>query len=419
MNIWIVNPFDDLPDEAGRPLRYWQLSRTLTAQGHAVVWWSSDFSHRLKSYRSGTVRTMDGFQVRLVHVPAYQRNVGLARLRNHRLFGSKWEAMARRAVASGEVARPDRIIVSMPPIETAKHAFRLREIWGGPVVVDVQDAWPETFLRLIPGPRWLGRMLGSVCFATQFRAARCAYRGADRISACAQTYLDLAVLRGATAPTLICCHGTRLGVSVEDREFPERFREDNPLRLLHVGAMGRSYDLATVVAAVARLHRAGCPISLHLVGQEPSGCRLRRIARWHGVPISDDAERVGVHFHGYLKGVDLRAWLLKAHVGLVAMDPGTLVGIPNKLVDYCAAGLPVLSCLGGETAQLLDRYHAGIQYGFRDVTSLSQVLTRILQRPALLDSMARGSGGLARDHFDARLAGEALAGLVVRAAVAT
>ena len=42
-NIWIINPFDQLPNESDVPLRFWTLSKVLASQGYRVIWWSSDF----------------------------------------------------------------------------------------------------------------------------------------------------------------------------------------------------------------------------------------------------------------------------------------------------------------------------------------------------------------------------------------
>lgn len=51
MNIWIFNPYEPLPHEGAVRLRYASLAAALIAQGHAVVWWSADWSHALKLRR--------------------------------------------------------------------------------------------------------------------------------------------------------------------------------------------------------------------------------------------------------------------------------------------------------------------------------------------------------------------------------
>ena len=42
-HIWIINPFDPLPNESDIPLRFWSLSKVLAKQGYKVTWWSSIF----------------------------------------------------------------------------------------------------------------------------------------------------------------------------------------------------------------------------------------------------------------------------------------------------------------------------------------------------------------------------------------
>ena len=84
--VWVVNPFDQLPNETDLPLRYWTLCRVLAEQGNEVIWWSSDFSHLTKTKRRPCPDT-DGFAVRLIETPPYTKNISIARLRNHKAFG--------------------------------------------------------------------------------------------------------------------------------------------------------------------------------------------------------------------------------------------------------------------------------------------------------------------------------------------
>ena len=39
MNVWIANPFDNLPPEGARPQRYWLMARAFARAGHAVTLW--------------------------------------------------------------------------------------------------------------------------------------------------------------------------------------------------------------------------------------------------------------------------------------------------------------------------------------------------------------------------------------------
>ena len=52
MNVWIVNPFDNLPVEGYRPQRYWLMSEAFARAGHAVTFWTQDWSHAKKKRRA-------------------------------------------------------------------------------------------------------------------------------------------------------------------------------------------------------------------------------------------------------------------------------------------------------------------------------------------------------------------------------
>ena len=67
----------------------------------------------------------------------------------------------------------------------------------------------------------------------------------------------------------------------------------------------------------------------------------------------------------------MRALLGRADVGVVPMFDESCVGVPYKLADYAAAGLPVASSLHGETAELLASHNAGVTYRAGDCEGFS------------------------------------------------
>ena len=194
MTVWIVNPFDNLPVEGYRPQRYWLMSESFARAGHDVTYWTQDWSHARKCERRVTVHSSP-FALKLVHVPGYCRNICLKRIWSHWRFARRWASMAAAADA------PDLIVVSSPPLFIGREVRRLCARTGAKYIVDIMDAWPETFERV--APHWaLGWMR---------RLARGNYRGASGITAVAQRYLDLAKSYGATCPMHLCYHGIALG----------------------------------------------------------------------------------------------------------------------------------------------------------------------------------------------------------------
>ena len=99
------------------------------------------------------------------------------------------------------------------------------------------------------------------------------------------------------------------------------------VRIVYIGNMSLSYDLATAVDAV--LGEAELTLDLAGAGPDETALRLRAAG----------CDRI--RFHGYLAESALRALLAQADVGLVPMFDDSCVGVPYKLADYAAAGLPV------------------------------------------------------------------------------
>ena len=333
MKVWIVNPFDNLPPEGLRPQRYWLMARAFVRAGHAVKYWSADFSHAYKRARSSEMEgEHEGISLRLVHEPPYAKNICLKRLWSHWRFARNWLAAAYGEVAEDADPAPDVLVVSSPPLALGAAARAFCRRTGARLIIDVQDAWPETFERVVP----------KMFLFPLRRMARRNYLSADAVTAVAARYIDLARGYGATCPTHLCylgidCEGSACG-------GPVRREGRSALRLVYIGNMSRSYDLATVIDAVSRMDG----VTLDLAGAGPDEPALRRRAA--------DCRRIA--FHGYLPEGELRELLNRSDVGIIPMFDDSCVGVPGKLSDYAAAGLPVVNALSGETADLLARYSA-------------------------------------------------------------
>lgn len=389
MNVWIVNPFDNLPPEGLRPQRYWLMARAFVRAGHRVTYWSADFSHAYKRSRdrSALEGEHEGIELRLVHEPPYCKNICFKRLWSHWRFARNWLS----AVLALKGHRPDVLVVSSPPLTLGAAARAFCRRTGARLVIDVQDAWPETFERVMP----------RILLAPLAMMARRNYRSAAAITAVATRYLDLVRSYGATCPTHLCYLGIESRMeNVKCKMENDTTEHSQPLtlhssfsnlhssfRLTYIGNMSLSYDLATVVEAV----RETPALTLDLAGAGPDESALR--ARAAG------CDRI--RFHGYLKEGDLRRFLAQADVGVIPMFDASCVGVPGKLSDYAAAGLPVINALTGETASLLARYGAGVQYtaGDRESFIAATRAARYLEKKRAMDLYVEFDAGKLYNNY--------------------
>jgi len=88
-------------------------------------------------------------------------------------------------------------------------------------------------------------------------------------------------------------------------------------------------------------------------------------------------------------------------VGVLPMTEESYVAVPNKLIDYVAHGLPVVSSLAGEAAALLDEYQAGVGYRAGDKASFEKAVGVLKGDLGRREALRAGALRLAAEKFDA------------------
>ncbi len=350
MTVWIENPFDNLPAEGFRPQRYWLMAEAFAKAGHDVTLWTSDFSHAKKAPRSIS-KAEAPFRLKLIKTPPYSDNVSFRRIASHRAYAANWLADARaEAKASGS---PDVVVVSMPPLSTADAALALKKEFGAKTVVDVMDAWPETFERIFPAPF---KFLSAIALFPLRRAARRAYCGADLVTGVCDAYGDIARANGAR-------EYVRFYHGIDISKAREVGAQRPPLSFVYAGNFGRGYDLSAAIRAVAQNDDA----TLDIAGAG------EREAEWRALA----AHSPRIRFHGYLSGDDLGKLLDSASIGVIPLADDTFVGLPYKLGDYAAHGLRMVTSLRGECAALLEKFGAGAVYDAKDAESFMAAARKV------------------------------------------
>ena len=406
LTIWLVNPFDDIPGEGPPPLRYWTLARVLAARGHDVTWWTATWSHRRKAIRTAPlgIREDEGFAVRLVAVRPYEKNVSLARIGSHRDFGRTFERLANESISSGQLERPDILLASLPPLEGPEAAARLARRLDATFVLDLMDVWPETFDRLIPGPRFLTRLISPFVLGGMLKRRQALVQEADAVSAATQTYADT-VLRDASAalPRHVCY----LGAYPQEFAAPPRAIDHVPLadgssdaatappalECVYAGSLETGQDLDVLPAAVRQLAAAGVNATIHVAGTGAAEATLRRAAAGLGGSCR-------LEVHGLLPRPGYVQLLSRCDVGLVCVKPESLVAVPYKACDYAAAGLALVNALPGELQRLIDEHAAGVAYTAGDAASLARAIAGLAADRSRLAACRQGARRLAAAEFD-------------------
>lgn len=397
LRVWLVTVGEPLPFDGpdARLLRAGMLAEELANRGHQVTWFTSTFDHVAKAHRFAANHQLehDSVSYRLVHSPGYTRNVSLRRLVDNQLLARRLRIALRT-----EPDRPDVLVASLPPVELCAEALRAGQQVGAPVVIDVRDLWPDIFADVLPAPLRIGAR--AMLFPMQRQARRVASSAAAIVGVSAG-YLDWGLAKAARAsrPTdRVIPLGYRRPPAANGRDGARLLSlgvDPSSTIAWFVGSFGRTYDLTVLAAAARHLGRAG--ISEVQVVISGAGEQEAMLA-------ADTVDLPNVVRTGWLSAAEI-AWMQQlASIGLMTYRPGAPQSLPNKLFEYLAAGLPVVSTLTGEAAELLAAEQVGLTAPPGDAAALADAIGSLAGEPERLRRM----GAAARRLFDERFAADAV-----------
>lgn len=389
--IVILNPFDPLWGEEDREARYPYLARRLAENGFAVTYVTSDWSHRMKRHRDAEAIARAagerGVHVEFVETLPYRVNTSLRRLRSHARF-SKDAATALEALSPGVV------VVGTPPPQLADRVVTTAHRLGVPVVVDIQDLWPEEFDRFWPrGFKWFNK----VAFHGMVAAFRRACAGADAVVGVAEKYVAQACRFGAPARREVVHIGVDVHVFDESAQRGRNLLADAVSEgrqiLFWGGTIASGTDWAGVIEAVARLVPEHPSVLLAVLGTGPDVNAMQAYARDRG--IEDHFRYLGFQpYDAYA------ATLAASDVALNAWHPTTEVAFPNRAFEFMAAGVAVVNTLGGEFGELVASQGIGLNCPAGSAAGLAEAVRLLLADGDLRGRMGRNARRLAKERFD-------------------
>jgi glycosyltransferase involved in cell wall biosynthesis len=390
MLVWILKDAEPLPLKPGqRALRSGLLAQELGRRGHRVLWWSSTFSHHHKQFlfeHDTRLELMPNVTLLALDVGRYQRNVSFARLFHHRRLGRRFQELA----ATEPV--PDIIVSALPIIDFPFQAAHYASTRGIPLVVDIRDPWPDVFADKAPAPlrplvRWLTW--------TERRRAAHSLKSAVALTAVSKGFLRWALGlagRGQTPNDRVFYLGHSGFESAQmEAPLPKGMAAlHGKLVFTFVGTFGYSYEVELLARAAQHFNTHRPDLAFVLVGDGHQRATLQQ--NYSGLP--------NLILTGWLDTREIAAVLAQSHVGLVPCRslPDT---VPNKPFEYLAAGLPLLSSLEGEMAEIIATHGLGLSYRAGDLDGFIQAVERICQNRALLGEWSANARRTFAEHFSA------------------
>jgi glycosyltransferase involved in cell wall biosynthesis len=382
------------------------MAEALAARGHAVTLACGQYAGAVTGlggdFRHGRREGMVGPMANPVRVVEFAIPCG-----NAQGFAARGAAFLRYAARAGGLALAgdwDLVIASSTPLTVALPALATHRLRGLPFLFEIRDPWPELPRAMGLGSPLLWRGLDLLADAACRRAAA--------VVALSDGMAATAVAHGADPARVSVvpngCDLTLFGPGVVPWR-PEGLGLETVLAV-YAGAHGPANGLDQLLAAAALLQAQGAPVALLLVGEGGEKPRLRAQAASMGL--------TALRFLDPLPKPRLAGLLAGAQIGVQCLAPVPEFAewtAPNKLMDYLAAGLPVVANLGGRAARLLEDDPlgpCGVATAPGDTAALAGAIAALAADPGCRMALGTAARRQAEQRWDRRALAERFCAVV-------
>lgn len=401
MKIWLIKEGEPLPcDDNPRLMRTGMLAEYLQKAGHQVTWWTSTFFHQTKAYRYDKVTVEDredlGRIVLLHSKVVYKKNISFQRIIYFKILGKQFY----RAALKEE--RPDIIVCSYPSMEFAAQAVKFGKAQGVPVIIDVRDMWPDIFVRGIPAKL---RFIAPIILKPFYKKSEKIFGQADAIVGAMEILIEWAKSRGKRKENgnnyLIPIGYSKAQLS--DRELEEEGRKWTEYginrtgwNICYIGLLNAEVlDMMSVLKGFKRFHEQHPETRLVLCGQ---GNLYNELKKYESVDS-------GIIVPGWINRKQILCLLSMSNIGLYPFR-NTLEfrdAFGNKVIEYMANGLPVLSCLEGYSKKYFEKYKCGQYYVEGNENSFLERLEYCYSHTDEMKIMAQNAKACFLEQFDSEV----------------
>lgn len=283
----------------------------------------------------------------------------------------------------------DVIFIYAPsPILQAIPAIFIGWLKGCPVVLWVQDLWPESLSAT-------GHVRNVAVLKLVERAVRYIYRHVDLLLVTSIAFEKPVRDLASDTPVVYYPNSVDDAFATQSSiEIPEVKGLDGGFVVMFAGNIGSAQAVGVIVDAACLL-KEYTDIRFVILGDGSSRewmlneIRLRKL--------------INIYLPGRFPVETMPGFMQKASVLLVTLAdrPIFALTVPNKVQAYMAAGRPIIACLNGEGARLVDDAKAGVSVQAEDPRGLADAILQLYELPPdELERMGGNGRKYYRKHFD-------------------
>jgi colanic acid biosynthesis glycosyl transferase WcaI len=263
--------------------------------------------------------------------------------------------------------RPNVIYAYHPPLTIGISAILIKLFRRVPVVLDIQDMWPDTLKATgMLNNLWLLEFISKVCNVV--------YSSVTQIVVLSPGFKNLLIDRGVPSSKIEViynwAHESKIKGAVGS--IPEKIASINGFKILFAGNVGQAQGL-NVIADAAFLLKDECPtLNFVVLGEGLQLSELKLLVK--SMSLNN------VHFIPPVSMDEVGSFLNCADVLLVHLnsDPLFEITIPSKTQAYMAAGKPLIMGVRGDAANLISMADCGVCIEPENAVSLAEAAKHLM-----------------------------------------
>lgn len=288
--------------------------------------------------------------------------------------------------------KPDIIIASSPTFFSAFSGLVISRLKRIPFVFEVRDLWPAAIAELgvLKSKRVIKILESWELFL---------YRHAQKIVVVTESFKENLIRRGIPAAKIeIVYNGVdpeRFG-KLESRPLKQKYHLEGRRVFLYTGALGISHSLEFILQ-VAEKCRDDKDLLFLFVGEGAKKEELQALVTQRNL------ENV-LFWPGQPREIMPEIYAL-ADVCLVSLKKVALFSqfIPSKIFEIMAGSKPIIACLEGEAARILEKSGAAVIVAQEDLAALETAVRSLCDNEDLRQQMGRNGREFVIRYFDRRV----------------
>lgn len=304
-------------------------------------------------------------------------------------FNPRWRATLRRVLRS---VRPDVLIARDLPL--APTAITIARRYGIPVVLDMAENYPAMMQMIFDAERhaptdYLVRNPRAVVAVERHALAR-----VERVLVVIEEMEQRLRALGVGAERIDIVSNTPPVARTNGAAASRARRADQPLTVVYLGLLEVARGIMELVNAAALLRDRAVPVRFLVIGAGRDHELFTTRAAALGL-----AESV-LSFPGFVPRERALELVAGADIGVLPHHANDMwnTTIPNKLFDYMAAGLPVVTSSAVPCARIVRETDAGMVFASGNVTELADAVQRMMD-PAVRARCGTNGQRAVRDEY--------------------